>query len=61
MNAAALVDLLDRQLGAVQLRLAHEGEVAGDVLQQSHFQRDLRHWLRSVPRLHEQGAEQRYS
>ncbi len=38
-NAAALVDLLDRKLRAVEFRHAHERKIAGDVFEQADLQR----------------------
>ena len=38
-DAAALVDLLDRKLRAVEFRHAHERKIAGDVFEQADLQR----------------------
>src|ERR1700722_4126412 len=38
-NAAALIDFLDRQLRPVEFRYAHERKIAGDILEQTDFQR----------------------
>ncbi len=40
-DAAALVDLLDGELGAMKFRHAHEREIAGDVFEQTDLQRRI--------------------